>query len=208
MSNERNSESRVSNDIQRNAQQSATSSNANNFRGGLASLVNPRTGKLQLSIHAPVLPGIGGLNVDLGLEYVQSDGVPPKPVLGLPPMWQYRLSYIADNQIVINGKQSFTIDSVWPSGMKYQSLLNLKLETHNSQPSLPYDSNLRYLYVLVFLNGERQYFDLFGRLIALADAAKNHVLFYYQDEGATVHQTRLQRVVDSYGQTISFDYPR
>lgn len=207
MSNERNSESRVSNDIQRNAQQSATSSNANNFRGGLASLVNPRTGKLQLSIHAPVLPGIGGLNVDLGLEYVQSDGVPPKPVLGLPPMWQYRLSYIADNQIVINGKQSFTIDSVWPSGMKYQSLLNLKLETHNSQPSLPYDSNLRYLYVLVFLNGERQYFDLFGRLIALADAAKNHVLFYYQDEGATVHQTRLQRVVDSYGQTISFDYP-
>ncbi len=189
-------------------QQSTTPSNANNFRGAVASQVNPRTGKLQLSIDVPVLPGIGGLDVDLGLEYVQNDGVPPKNILGLPAMWQYRLSYIADNQIVINGRQSYTLDPSWPAGtgMKYQSLQQPALTTCSQLAPLPYDSHQSYRYQLAFLNGEQQYLDNDGRLIAIADAAGNHVLFYYNDANVPVDQTTLKQIVDTYGQIISFDY--
>ncbi|NTX41663.1 hypothetical protein HUA78_45260 [Myxococcus sp. CA033] len=180
-------------------------SNANNLRDLIHPEVNQRTGKLRLSVAAPVLPGIGGLDVDLGIEYMQSDGSPPRRVLGLPTNWQYRLSYIAGGQIVLNGQQSYTVDSRWAQGMKYYSLQDVKLEAHNDQPSLPYDSSQRYLHVLVSLQGERQYFDLRGRLIARADAHGNRILFYYSTPN-DAYDAKLIRIVDTYGQEIWFDY--
>jgi RHS repeat-associated protein len=182
-------------------------SNANNLRDLIHPEVNQRTGKLRLAVAAPVLPGIGGLDVDLGIEYMQSDGSPPRRVLGLPTNWQYRLSYIVGEQIVLNGQQSYTVGSRWARGMKYYNLQDMNLEAHNDQPPLPYDSSQRYLHVLVSLNGERQYFDLRGRLIARADAHGNHILFYYSDPDRDVYNTTLQRIVDTYGQDIQFDYP-
>ncbi|RYZ44016.1 MAG: hypothetical protein EOO71_01290 [Myxococcaceae bacterium] len=187
------------------SEQGIDASNANNFLDLFRSEVNPRTGKLQLSIVAPKLSGLGELDVDLGIDYTQGDGAQPKRVLGLPTRWRYRLSYIAGDQIIINGQQSYPVDARWPQGMKYYNLKDMRLETDNNLPALPHAPEQRYLNVLVFLNGVKQYFDLKGRLIETADAHGNHILYYYSSADAGVHQNTLQRIVDTHGQSITFD---
>ncbi|MBN9685004.1 MULTISPECIES: RHS repeat-associated core domain-containing protein [unclassified Corallococcus] len=185
-------------------------SNANNFRDPFSSEVNPRTGKLRISIAAPVVPGLGGLDVDLGIDYVQLDGRQPRSILGLPPMWSFRLSHIVGGRIVIQGSQSHTVDAHWPSGMKYHALQDMKLESFNSQPALPFDEakSRKYLSVLTLLDGRKQYFDLWGRLIALADVHGNHILYEYQaPDDASVLGTKLLRIVDTHGQVFAFTYP-
>lgn len=200
MSDHHNIEKQASEDVS----QGAATSNANNFRGAISSHVNPRTGKLQLSLDAPVLPGIGGLHIDLGLDYVQRRS--SDIILGLPSSWQFRLSYIDQSTwIVINGKQRYEIDSSWTSGMKYQSLHNMWLKTF--EPTiLPYgDKEQYYCYKLSFLSRKQQYFDRYGRLIAVADESGNCILFHYVDE-TDVYTTKLREIVDTYGQTTSFSY--
>ncbi|MBN9685005.1 MULTISPECIES: RHS repeat domain-containing protein [unclassified Corallococcus] len=190
--------------------QGGDASNANNFRDPLSSDVNPRTGRLRISVAAPRLPGLGGLDVDLGIDYTQSDQAPPRTVLGLPAMWQFRLSYIVGGRIVINGSQSHALDQRWPCGMKYHVLQDMSLETLNKMPALPFEEakDQRSLNILSFLDGRKQYFDLHGRLIASADPHGNHILYFYEEPAdRSVFFTRLTRIVDTYGQTVSFEYP-
>jgi RHS repeat-associated protein len=191
-------------------EQGGDASNANNFRDPFISEVNPRTGKLRISIAAPVIPGLGGLDVDLGIDYGQFDSTASQSVLGLPPMWNFRLSYIAGGRLVIQGSRTHLVDHRWPRGMKYYALQDMKLETFNEMPALPFDEakDRRYLNVLTFLNGRKQYFDRWGRLIASADAHGNHILYEYQaPDDVSVFGTKLQRIVDTYGQVYSFTYP-
>lgn len=195
---------------QANAAREGELSNAYNFHDPLTGDVNLRTGRVQFSLDAPVVPGIGGLNVDLGLNYSQPLPGTEHRILGLPSPWRYRLSYIASEQLVVNGGAIYTVDSNSAQGLRYASLKNMRLEAFANLPELPFDTGdnkRKYRNVLTFLNGGKQYFDPAGRLIAAADVHGNHILYYYNGaEDADVRQATLERIVDTYGQTFIFTH--
>lgn len=184
-------------------------SNAHNFHDPVTGDVNLRTGRVQLHLSAPVVPGIGGLDVDLSLNYSQPLDRTDHRILGLPAPWRYRLSYIAGEQLAVNGGATYTVDSSWPQGLRYASLKNMYLETFANLPELPFDTGnkRKYRNVLTFRDGKKQYFDPSGRLIAHADIHGNHILYYYNgSEDASVRQSTLERIVDTYGQTFTFTH--
>ncbi|RYZ39085.1 MAG: RHS repeat protein, partial [Myxococcaceae bacterium] len=181
-------------------------STSHNFHDPLTSDVNLRNGRVHLVIAAPVVPGLNGLDVDLGIEYSQPLPGTDHRILGLPAPWRYRLSYIVGGQLVINGGATYTVDPKSPQGLKYFTLKSMRLETFDAPRALPFDERT-YLSILSFLNGMRQYFDKGGRLIATADAHGNHVLYYYNaPEDVDVRTTTLEAIVDSYGQTFFFTH--
>ncbi|MBZ4331655.1 RHS repeat domain-containing protein [Corallococcus sp. AS-1-12] len=184
-------------------------SNAYNFHDPLTGDVNLRTGRVHLSLSVPVVPGIAGLDVDLGLDYSQPLPGADRRILGLPAPWRYRLSYIVGGQLTVNGRETYTVDPAWPQGLRYAFLKNMSLEAFPDLPALPFDpgSNRTYRNVLSFLNGAKQYFDKSGRLIASADVHNNHILYYYNEaDDTSVLQSTLQRIVDTYGQTFTFTH--
>ena len=175
----------------------------------LDATVNPRTGELSISITPPKLPGVTtATTVDLGVRYQQSDGHSDESILGLPPGWRYRLSYIAGNRIFINGAQTYALDPQKKSGMRYYDLKATKLDSYGfgSYPTLPYDKSEQYAWKLQFLDGQNQYFDNYGRLIASDDKNGNHVLYYYDVPDHHADASRIERIVDSFGQTILLAY--
>ncbi|NOK21323.1 RHS repeat domain-containing protein [Corallococcus carmarthensis] len=185
-------------------------SNAHNFHDPLTGDVNLRTGRVHLSLAVPVVPGIAGLDVDLGLEYSQPLPGTDHRILGLPAPWRYRLSYIVGGQLIVNGGATYTVDPTWPQGLRYSSVKNMHLETFDFLPELPFDppdSHRTYRNVLSFQNGAKQYFDKSGRLIASEDVHGNHILYYYNEaDDTSVLQSTLHRVVDTYGQTFTFTH--
>lgn len=170
--------------------------------------VNPRTGELSIKINPPKIPGILGMDVDLSIQYAQSDAHSVKSVLGLPPGWFYKLSYIADNQLNLNGGAKYFLSPETSSGLQYYKLKDLQLISYGmfNYPKLPYDTSENYAYQLKFHNGKNQYFDANGRLIAVDDIDGNHLLFYYDTSDQNIYNTKLIKVIDSFGQIVTITY--
>ncbi len=171
--------------------------------------VNPRTGELSIKINPPKLPGILGMDVDLSIQYAQSDAHSFKSVLGLPPGWFYKLSYIVNNQLNLNGGAKYFLDPEAKSGLQYYKLKDIQLISYGmfEFPKLPYDTSENYAFQLKYHNGKNQYFDAIGRLIAIDDKDGNHLLFYYDTPDQNIYNTKLVKIIDSFGQIITLTYP-
>lgn len=183
---------------------STSSSNANNYNA-LGYQVDPRTGKLQVNITPPTLPGFFGTVITPSIQYSQEDTLSGKQMLGLPLEWAYNFSFIYGSKVFVNGQSSYYIDSGYESGLRYYTLKGLIFKEYGTPQSLPYGNGLTYTDVLYFLNGDNQYFDSYGRLVSIEDRFGNHVLFEYNQNG-NVYSSKLSKIINAYDQEIVFDY--
>ncbi|MHB9147528.1 MAG: hypothetical protein ACYC2U_03795, partial [Candidatus Amoebophilus sp.] len=179
-------------------------SNATNYKNPLSYEVNTRTGDLQIIIAPPLLSGFFGGAVTPAIRYLGRSGTLGESILGLPLGWGYNFSFILKSQVFINGKESYYIDSSYASGMRYYKLKNVTFKSFAGK-KFPYNPKLKYVNMLIFQNGDNQYFDKYGRLIGIDDRFGNHVLFHYNKNG-NVYDSKLTKIIDAYGQEITFDY--
>lgn len=169
--------------------------------------INPNTGAFTLTIPLLKLAGINGL--DLNLQAQLSRG--KRGLLGLPPGWQFNLSFVIPGKSVTFNYQTYIIDANWSntygyrSGLKYLNNHGIKFQQIFPPQQLAYDQRQYYAFLLSYADGGNEYFDNLGRLIAQDDRYHNHILWYYQDNQG-IFSERLAFVVDSYQQQISFSY--
>ncbi|EOR07620.1 RHS repeat-associated core domain-containing protein [Acinetobacter genomosp. 15BJ] len=165
--------------------------------------IDPRTGTLQATISPPTIFGPLGNNITPSIVYSPQSIATGNSFLGLPLGWTYSFSYIMASKVYINGQSAYFIDDEYESGLRYYNLKNLNF-TDNSG-ALPYDKNLQYHNTLQFANGELHYFDIYGRLIGIADRWGNHAIFYYDRDG-DVYNCKLSSIVSFAGKMIIFSY--
>jgi len=187
-----------------NSSSPQVASNAASYKPPLNSQINPRTGVLQVNLSPPPLAGFLGANITPSIFYQHSSLASGNHMLGLPLGWSYPFSFISEDRVFIHGQQSYFIDSSSASGLGYYKLKNLFFKICPDKP-FPYDSTQKYGDILQFQDGITQYFDTNGRLLGMDDRFKNHVLFYYDGEG-DVYNSKLQKIINSYGQEITFTY--
>lgn len=186
----------------------ATGSMAKNYFHPLESLVNKRTGCLGIALMPPVLKTNTLMSINLGVSYNQTISFNDYSLFGLPNGWSFGLSYIFNNKITIDGKESYTLHPESPSGMLYyeQKNLNLVYFSPSSYPELPYDKSKKYAYLLKFLDGRNQYFDSFGKLICYDDKNGNHQLFKYSADQKDVSNSKLIEVVSTEGKSVKISF--
>lgn len=181
-----------------------TASNASNYKDALSYEINTRTGALQVKIVPPPLSGFFGKAITPAIFYLGRTQASDRSMLGLPLAWSYNFSFISKSRVFINGQGSYYIDPDYDSGMRYYKLKNMEFKSFK-ETEFPYDKKLKYINVLRSKNGDNQYFDTNGRLIGMDDRFKNHVLFYYDRDGDVYH-SKLTKIIDAYGQEITFNY--
>lgn len=186
------------------SQNPGSASLAIGYKTPLNSQVNPRTGVLQLTLSVPDISGFLGSNITPSISYQQSQVNSGKHMLGLPLGWSFPFSYISKGRLFINGEHSYAIDHSCPSGLKYYKLKNVVFKRNTTTP-LPFDKRRSYEDTLCFQSGETQYFDIHGRVLGISDRFGNYVLFYYKQDG-NIHDSLLDKIINSYGQEITFEY--
>jgi RHS repeat-associated protein len=197
-------------------QNSATSPN-NQYQGSQAfnhnfiinESINQNTGSLVLSKSLVNLKGINP-TIDLTINLAYSAGT--AGILNLPNNWSLGISYIIPNiSLTCQGKTS-VIDLNWSDSTGYQSGLRyvndhgVKFqEVIPPQPLLSGQPGT-YSYQFTYNDGACDYFDGTGKLIEHDDIFGNHINYYYTDQFSGVFGNYLDRIVDSFGQTITFSY--
>ncbi|WP_440993436.1 hypothetical protein [Cysteiniphilum litorale] len=202
-----------------------SNSQAKNYKDPLAFSVDKRTGNISINEEIIKLPGKGSdLNLTLGLQYNQSSAEfqqkndRKRYLLGLPPGWNYGLSYIDRDQsdmrvLHINGSDSYQIQDNWKTidgvstNLRYYDVGNMKFyDGFNDQT--PCGNPIKYASKLVSLNGITQYFSEGGLLLCQKDNFNNTISYAYRlEQGetgeATPYNANLVSVTGSYGQKIN-----
>ena len=151
------------------------------------------------------------MNISLALSYSYgSEGM-----LGLPNGWSYSIPYINVTNKTLNiAGQSYIINPNWQSssgyasGLSYVNNESLKFVSLNAPSNLPkaYESSVQnnsYLYRYTDATGNSYYFDSYGKLLQIVDVYGNYIDYYYLQSGG-VSNNNLVKIVDSFGQSISF----
>jgi RHS repeat-associated protein len=183
---------------------------AKNYSNPLKAQVDTRTRSLAITFEPPVLKGRALMDLNLGITYTQSASAGSTSLFGLPYGWSFFLSYILDDHIVINGTQSYKLQSTNDvTGMEYFKAKNLKLDFDGG--TLPYSykqsSVKKYSRKLIFLDGHNQYFDVKGKLICYDDKWGNHQLFYYDDDDKPISGAKLVEVITTEGKSVRIKFP-
>lgn len=171
--------------------------------------INPNTGSLILSKSLVNLKGINS-TIDITFNLAYSAGT--AGVLNLPNNWSFGISYIIPGiSITCQGKTS-VIDLNWSdstgyhSGLRYVNDHGVKFQEVIPPQPLPSGQLGTYRYQFTYNDGACDYFDGTGKLIEHNDIFGNHINYYYTDQFSGVFGNYLDRIVDSFGQTITFSY--
>uniref|UniRef100_UPI0013C30A30 RHS repeat domain-containing protein n=1 Tax=Facilibium subflavum TaxID=2219058 RepID=UPI0013C30A30 len=200
-------------------------SQAKNYKDPLAFSIDNRTGNVSINENIIKLPGkSSSLALALSLQYDQSSAEfqqknnQKRNLLGLPPGWNYGLSYIDHDQsgkqvLHVNGSTSYQIQSNWKTkdgintSLRYYDVGNMKFY-NGFNDKTPCDNTIKYASKLVYLNGLTQYFSAGGLLLCQQDNFNNTISYTYQlEQGAlgeaTPYNATLTAVTGSYGQKIN-----
>ena len=151
---------------------------------GIGAEVNVQTGQLDVTFNDIKL---NGMSEDVGIDLGISNGGGAKKILGLPLGWKFSIDYIdtkTPQKLYMNGSQNYTIDSKfysydsegekYYSGLRYCTSKGIKFEDKKAKIDLPYDTKLKYRYILSTSKGSHEYFDYNGKLICQDDRFGNH----------------------------------
>ena len=174
--------------------------------------VNPNTGSLALMLPLVRLNGLRkNISLEVDLHYTQGAG----DVFGLPKDWSLSLPYLIltpdASSITWHGNTSI-LDPSWEnengyqSGLRYINNHGIKFEQVIPPQPLPSEDSREYSYQLRTERGTHLFFDALGRLIEKADRFGNPISYYYIYPDNENILGRLDYIIDSYGQKVSFAY--
>lgn len=171
--------------------------------------VNGNTGSLSLSKALVRLRGVrNGIDLSLNLAYANGSA----GILGLPTGWGFDIAYILSGKSLADQGTTSIIDPVWSDSSGYQSGLRYvndhSVKFRQVMPPQPTPSGKTgtYAYIMQHRDGASDYFDNTGKLVEHDDLFGNCILYYYTSQFDGVLNNRLDRIVDSFGQTVRFAY--
>ena len=208
---------------------SASSSNASNYQQGAQLSVNPRTGSVSIDAELVHVPGVvADISMSLVLSYRSEDArenfESNTRYFGLPYGWWLNVSFIdnvgTEKKLYLDGSQVYVIDPNWrtlftPTGQSGQASIKTALLQYNRA-----DANFREddpdhasvtvggipsAYIFARLDGTTRYFSAFGLLLQESDRFGNSISYFY-DRNTDPHDARFASIVDSWGNTASFQY--
>ena len=172
-------------------------------------LVTPNTGSLNLSKAIVSLRGInGGIGLTINLSYSAGS----QGLLGLPSGWGFGIAYlIPGSSLTTQGKTSiidlnWTDESGYQSGLRYVNNHGMKFQDIIPPQPLPSGRPGTYSYQLRYTDGSNDYYDSTGKLVEHDDLFGNAITYYYTDQFAGPLKNRLDYIIDSFGQTVQFQY--
>jgi len=170
--------------------------------------VNRNTGTLVVSLPLVQLRGITE-STGLHLELRFTAGT--EGLLGLPDGWGFGVPFVSAGKSVTADGKTFAIDPSWTDSSGYQSGLRYlndhgqKFQTVMPPQPVPGGGG-NYAYSLTHGDGSVSYFDAVGKLIAHGDLFGNMLRYSYTDPLSDVFHSRLARITDTFGQSVSFGY--
>lgn len=172
--------------------------------------ITPNTGSLNFFHPLVNLRGKrSSIALNLSLSY--ADGM--LGTFGLPDNWGFNVAYVLPEKTITISGRTHVIDFTWADSTGYQSGLKY-VNDHGTKfqkmdPPLPLPSNrgAEYEYRLQTSDGSTYYFDVYGKLWEQYDLFENHIYYSYAEaEDSDVLNMALDRVEDSWGQVVLFQY--
>ncbi len=171
--------------------------------------VTRNTGSLSVSKALVNLRGVGaGVGLTINLSYAAGTS----GLLGLPGNWGFGLAYLVPEASLTSQGKTSIIDPDWAdstgyrSGLRYVNNHGIAFRSVIPPQPLPSGQPGTYSYTLTYDDGACDYYDLTGKLVEHDDLFGNHINYYYTDPYSGVFGNRLDHIVDSFGQTVSFGY--
>lgn len=171
--------------------------------------VVPNTGTLSVTKTLASLRGIAaGVNLNLGLSYSAGTA----GLLGLPANWTFGISYLVPGESLTTQGKTYVIDPTWSdvtgyqSGLRYMNNHGIKFQAAGSPQKLPSGQPGSYSFTLTYNDGARDFYDETGKLVEHDDLFGNHINYFYTDQFSGVFSSRLDHLIDSFGQTVRFGY--
>ncbi|CAM1507742.1 Fc.00g045900.m01.CDS01 [Cosmosporella sp. VM-42] len=174
--------------------------------------INPNTGSLRFVKPLVDLRGVRE-TVDLKLSLSYSAG--NLGTFGLPFNWGLDLPYvIPETSLTVKGR-TYAIDFSWAdtsdylSGLKYVNNHGMKFEKVSPAQPLPSGQPGFHGYKLQHGDGSCDYFDEQGKPVEHVDIFGNYLHYSYatgKDSNVLSKDLSLGFILDSWQQTISFDY--
>lgn len=171
--------------------------------------VNPGTGSLVVSVPIAHLPGIHDDSaLKINLIYSAGGG----GVFGLPRNWSFNLPFVIPGRTLVWAGSCYLIDKDWSSSDGYRSGIRywnekgtLFEEVIPPQP-LPSGGTGKFSFRLRDKKGLTFCFDSTGKLLEAVDRFGNCIAYFYVDQFSGAAGNRLKKIVDNYGQQVSFGY--
>ncbi len=186
---------------------SASASNASNYRGmSFSEQVDPRTGEVEMSYPGISVPGIGGMDFNLGIVYDELDYNANQPLgsFGIGPGWSFNITtYDPTTHIMTFGDGSQYY--LQGNQLLYYTLKDLNISTAGGKiQDTHLDKSRSYQYELDYYNGTKEYLDSNGNLIYKVDRFGNSISYSYIAGQAGGNY--LSKVIDTYNNVYSFKY--
>lgn len=173
--------------------------------------VSPNTGSIVLAKPIVNLQGINK-NIPLNISLIYSQGI--QGILGLPKNWSFGIPYVIPGEcLVAQGITSLIppTGSSWEdstgysSGLMYVNNHGVKFKQIIPPQSLPSGGG-EYAYQFTNGKGENFYFDGTGKLLEQSDIFGNQIKYFYEKQETGVIGNYLSKIVDTYGQIVTFSY--
>jgi len=171
--------------------------------------VNTGTGSLALSFPLVRLPGI---HADIGLCINLIYGYGSGGVFGLPRNWSINLPFVIPSKTLSWAGNCYILDPEWVaedgyrSGLKYWNAHGTLFQHIISPQCLPSGCPGKFNFSLKDKEGQLHLFDATGKLLETVDRFGNFISYSYVDPLSGPVGNRLKEIVDSFGQSVTFDY--
>ncbi|MEK7313465.1 MAG: RHS repeat domain-containing protein, partial [Deltaproteobacteria bacterium] len=164
--------------------------------------VNEQTGQVEYSIGGLSSSGITG-DMDINIGLIPSPQ-PSKRLFGLSSGYSFNIDYIDTSAGVLytaSGRNYYLVpnDATFPSGLRY---IKTDAIAMSFDPGTVY--GIDYHYKLHMHTGENEYFNDNGLLVVQENRFQSHIIYNY--DGRTPYDAKLRNIIDSYGNTINFNY--
>lgn len=171
--------------------------------------ISPNSGTVNFSKTLVHLRGVTKA-IDLYVQLSYTPGA--RGSFGFPKNWGLNLSFTIPGKSLTSQGKTFVVDPNWNDRTDYHSGLryvnNHGMKFKHIFPALPLPSGRRGRYAWSFqlADGAMEYFDVYGKLLEHADIDGNSIYYSYVDETAGPLTAKVDSILDSWGQTIRFQY--
>ena len=171
--------------------------------------ISPNTGSVNFSRTLINLRGVTKA-IDLSVRLSYTSG--SRGSFGLPQNWGLEIPFTIPFQSLTTQGKTFVVDpdwsdqTGWQSGLRYVNHHGMKFEQVFPAEPLPSGRPGDYSWRFRLADGAVEYFDDFGKLLEHDDIDGNSIYYAYVDPTAAPLTAKVDHILDSWGQTIQFQY--
>jgi hypothetical protein len=171
--------------------------------------ISPNSGSVNFS---KTLINLRGVTKAIGLSMRLSYTLGARGSFGLPNNWGLEIPFTIPYQSLTSQGKTFVVDpnwsdqTGWQSGLRYVNHHGMKFEQIFPAQPLPSGRPGYYSWRFRLADGAMEYFDDYGKLLEHDDIDGNSIYYAYVDPMEGPLTAQVDHILDSWGQTIQFQY--